>query len=66
MQLVGPSVNPVADVLSVVKGLERGTLLRMSEVIADAGGIEPAARRARPEVFASASRPRLPPRLWEA
>jgi glycerol-3-phosphate dehydrogenase (NAD(P)+) len=31
-----------ADVLSVVKGLERGSLLRMSEVIADAGGIEPA------------------------
>jgi glycerol-3-phosphate dehydrogenase (NAD(P)+) len=30
-----------ADVLSVVKGLERGTLLRMTEVIADAGGIEP-------------------------
>jgi glycerol-3-phosphate dehydrogenase (NAD(P)+) len=30
-----------ADVLSVVKGLERGTLLRMTEVIADAGGIDP-------------------------
>ena len=42
MKLVGPSVSPVADVLSVVKGLERGTLLRMSEVIADAAGIEPA------------------------
>ena len=28
--------------LSVVKGLERGTLLRMSEVIAEAGGIDPA------------------------
>jgi len=28
-----------ADVLSVVKGLERGTLLRMSEVIAEAGGM---------------------------
>ena len=28
--------------LSVVKGLEQGSLLRMSEVIADAGGIEPA------------------------
>jgi glycerol-3-phosphate dehydrogenase (NAD(P)+) len=33
---------PASDVLSVVKGLERGSLLRMSEVIADAGGIEPA------------------------
>jgi glycerol-3-phosphate dehydrogenase (NAD(P)+) len=31
-----------ADVLSVVKGLESGTLLRMSGVIAAAGGIEPA------------------------
>jgi glycerol-3-phosphate dehydrogenase (NAD(P)+) len=30
---------PVADVLSVVKGLERGSLLRMSEVIADAAGV---------------------------
>lgn len=32
-------LQPSADVLSVVKGLERGTLLRMSEVIAGAGGI---------------------------
>ena len=31
-----------ADVLSVVKGLERGTLLRMTEVIAHAAGIDPA------------------------
>jgi glycerol-3-phosphate dehydrogenase (NAD(P)+) len=31
-----------ADMLSVVKGLEPGTLLRMSEVIADAGSIAPA------------------------
>ncbi|HJP89276.1 MAG TPA: NAD(P)H-dependent glycerol-3-phosphate dehydrogenase [Candidatus Limnocylindrales bacterium] len=30
-----------ADVLSVVKGLEHGTLLRMTEVIADAGAIAP-------------------------
>ena len=30
-----------ADVLSVVKGLERGTLLRMTEVIADAAVIDP-------------------------
>jgi glycerol-3-phosphate dehydrogenase (NAD(P)+) len=36
---VAPSIDPGADVLSVVKGLEPGTLLRMSEVIADAGGI---------------------------
>jgi glycerol-3-phosphate dehydrogenase (NAD(P)+) len=36
-----PHVPASADVLSVVKGLEGGSLLRMSEVIADAGGIEP-------------------------
>jgi glycerol-3-phosphate dehydrogenase (NAD(P)+) len=30
-----------ADILSVVKGLENGSLLRMSEVIAEAGGIDP-------------------------
>ena len=30
---------PTADLLSVVKGLERGTLLRMSEVIAEAAGV---------------------------
>jgi glycerol-3-phosphate dehydrogenase (NAD(P)+) len=35
-------VPPSAAVLSVVKGLERGTLLRMTEVIAEAGRIEPA------------------------
>jgi glycerol-3-phosphate dehydrogenase (NAD(P)+) len=38
---VAPSIAAAADVLSVVKGLENGTLLRMSEVIADAGGIAP-------------------------
>jgi glycerol-3-phosphate dehydrogenase (NAD(P)+) len=37
-----PSIPPAADVVSAVKGLERGTHLRMSEVIADAGGIDPA------------------------
>jgi glycerol-3-phosphate dehydrogenase (NAD(P)+) len=42
MERVGPSIPASADVLSVVKGLERGTLLRMSEVIAAAGGIDPA------------------------
>ena len=31
--------RPDADLLSVVKGLERGTLLRMSEVIAEAAGV---------------------------
>jgi glycerol-3-phosphate dehydrogenase (NAD(P)+) len=38
---VAPHVPPDADVLSVVKGLEAGTLLRMSEVIAQAGHIAP-------------------------
>ena len=37
---VAPSIAPAADLLSVVKGLERGSLLRMSEVIADAGGFD--------------------------
>ena len=36
------SIDPAADVLSVVKGIEHGSLLRMTEVIADAGGIDPA------------------------
>jgi glycerol-3-phosphate dehydrogenase (NAD(P)+) len=39
--LVAPYVAPTADLLSVVKGLESGTLLRMSEVIAEAGGFDP-------------------------
>jgi glycerol-3-phosphate dehydrogenase (NAD(P)+) len=34
-----PSVAAAADILSVVKGLEPGSLLRMSEVIVDAGRI---------------------------
>ena len=36
---VRPFVPPSADVLSVVKGLENGSLLRMSEVIAEATGV---------------------------
>jgi glycerol-3-phosphate dehydrogenase (NAD(P)+) len=35
----GPSIPRTADVVSVVKGLERRTLLRMTEVIAQAGDI---------------------------
>jgi len=34
-----PHLAPSAELLSVVKGLERGTLLRMSEVIAEAAGV---------------------------
>jgi glycerol-3-phosphate dehydrogenase (NAD(P)+) len=37
--VVAPHLAPGADVLTVVKGLEAGSLLRMSEVIADAGEI---------------------------
>ncbi len=37
---VGSYVPASADVLSVAKGLEPGTLLRMSEVIAEAAGID--------------------------
>jgi glycerol-3-phosphate dehydrogenase (NAD(P)+) len=36
-----PYIGPGADILSVVKGLEEGSLLRMSEVIAEAAGIGP-------------------------
>jgi glycerol-3-phosphate dehydrogenase (NAD(P)+) len=38
---VAPHIAPGADLLSVVKGIEPGTLLRMTEVIADAGSFEP-------------------------
>ncbi len=38
---VAPSIPPGADLVSVVKGLEAGTLLRMSQVVADAGGFDP-------------------------
>jgi len=37
MAHLGAALPRTADVLSVVKGLEPGTLLRMTEVIADAG-----------------------------
>jgi glycerol-3-phosphate dehydrogenase (NAD(P)+) len=36
-----PFIGPAADILSVVKGLEEGSLLRMSEVIAEAARIGP-------------------------
>jgi glycerol-3-phosphate dehydrogenase (NAD(P)+) len=39
---VAPAIPRSADVLSVVKGLENGSLLRMSEVIAAAAGIDAA------------------------
>jgi glycerol-3-phosphate dehydrogenase (NAD(P)+) len=43
VERTAPFILPSADVLSVAKGLESDTLLRMSEVIVDAGGL--AARR---------------------
>jgi glycerol-3-phosphate dehydrogenase (NAD(P)+) len=42
VRAAAPHIPASADILSVVKGLEQGSLLRMSEVIADAGGIDPA------------------------
>jgi glycerol-3-phosphate dehydrogenase (NAD(P)+) len=39
---VAPYLPTTADVVSVVKGLEADSLLRMTEVIADAGAIRPA------------------------
>jgi glycerol-3-phosphate dehydrogenase (NAD(P)+) len=41
MGRVAEFIAPTADVLSVVKGLERGTLLRMTEVISEAARIDP-------------------------
>jgi glycerol-3-phosphate dehydrogenase (NAD(P)+) len=38
---VRAAIPASADVLSVAKGIEAGTLLRMTEVIAEAGGIDP-------------------------
>jgi glycerol-3-phosphate dehydrogenase (NAD(P)+) len=38
VERVAPHVAPTADLLSVAKGLEVGTLLRMTEVIVAAGG----------------------------
>lgn len=38
---VAPFVPPTADLVSVVKGLEGDTLLRMSQVVAQAGGFDP-------------------------
>ena len=35
-----PFIAPTADLLSVVKGIERGTHQRMTDVIAEAGGID--------------------------
>ena len=43
VESIAPFLSPEADLLSVVKGLESGTLLRMSEVIAQAAGL-PAGR----------------------
>jgi glycerol-3-phosphate dehydrogenase (NAD(P)+) len=37
---IAPHVQAAADLLSVVKGIERGTHLRMSDVIAQSGGFD--------------------------
>ncbi len=41
VERVSPYIPPTADLLSVVKGIERGTHLRMTDVIAVAGGFDP-------------------------
>lgn len=38
---VAPHLAPTADVLSVVKGIEQGSLQRMTQVIADAAALDP-------------------------
>jgi glycerol-3-phosphate dehydrogenase (NAD(P)+) len=40
-QRLADHLAPRADILSVVKGIEPGTLLRMSQVIAEAAGVSP-------------------------
>jgi glycerol-3-phosphate dehydrogenase (NAD(P)+) len=37
---VAPFIPPTSDIVSLVKGIEVGTLCRPSEIIADAGGID--------------------------
>ncbi len=39
VSLVASHLDPSTDILTVVKGLERATLLRMSQVIGEAGGV---------------------------
>jgi glycerol-3-phosphate dehydrogenase (NAD(P)+) len=41
MTTIAPVIATSADVLSLVKGLEMGSLCRPSEVIAEAGGVDP-------------------------
>src|SRR6185503_12588399 len=41
VERLAEQIAPTADLLSVVKGLERSSLLRMTEVIASAGGFAP-------------------------
>jgi glycerol-3-phosphate dehydrogenase (NAD(P)+) len=49
-------IPPSADLVSVVKGIEQGTLLRMSEVIAAGGGVAP-------DRIAALSGPNLAPEI---
>lgn len=56
VEAVAPYLAPGVDLLSVVKGLEAGTLLRMSEVIAGAAAVDP--RR-----IAALSGPNLAPEI---
>ena len=57
VERVAASVPPGADVLSVVKGLEKGTLLRMTELIADASAA--AGAPIKPRRIAALSGPNL-------
>ena len=57
VERVAPMIAGSADVLSVVKGLENGTLLRMTEVIADASAA--AGWPVAPERIAALSGPNL-------
>ncbi|WP_328397688.1 NAD(P)H-dependent glycerol-3-phosphate dehydrogenase [Nocardia sp. NBC_00416] len=41
LKIWAPAIGADATLLSLAKGIENGTLLRMSEVIAEVGGVEP-------------------------
>lgn len=41
LKIWAPAIGPDATLLSLAKGIENGTLLRMSEVIAEVGGVAP-------------------------
>ena len=66
VERVARAIPATADILSVVKGLEGETLLRMSQVIAEAGGFDPAriAALSGPNLALEIARGRRPTKRW--